>query len=40
MSAERYEFEPLGDHDRAAFSSGSEPLDRYLRDNYYPAVRL
>lgn len=24
-------FEPLGDHDRAAFSCGSEPLDRYLK---------
>jgi GNAT superfamily N-acetyltransferase len=29
----RYEIEPLGEqHNRAAFSSGVEPLDRYLRE--------
>ncbi|MBI2942434.1 MAG: GNAT family N-acetyltransferase [Chloroflexi bacterium] len=33
MSDDRYRFEPLGDHhDRAAFSCGVEPLDRYLRE--------
>ena len=26
-----YSFEPLADHDRAAFTCGSEELDRYLR---------
>lgn len=26
-----YRIEPLGSHDRADFSCGSEPLDRYLR---------
>jgi len=26
-----FRFEPLGDHDRAAFSCGVEALDRYLR---------
>jgi ribosomal protein S18 acetylase RimI-like enzyme len=27
-----FRIEPLGDHDRAAFSCGVEPLDRYLRE--------
>ena len=27
-----FRVEPLGDHDRAAFSCGVEPLDRYLRE--------
>lgn len=27
-----FRFEPLGDHDRAAFSCGVEALDRYLRE--------
>jgi hypothetical protein len=27
-----FRIEPLGDHDRAAFSSGVESLDRYLRE--------
>jgi ribosomal protein S18 acetylase RimI-like enzyme len=27
-----FRVEPLGDHDRAAFSCGIEPLDRYLRE--------
>ncbi|HET8631980.1 MAG TPA: GNAT family N-acetyltransferase [Thermomicrobiales bacterium] len=32
MSAARYGIEPLADrHDRASFSCGVEPLDRYLR---------
>ena len=28
-----FRIEPLGDHDRAAFSCGVEPLDRYLREH-------
>jgi len=28
----KYIIEPLGDHDRAAFSCGKEPLDRYIRE--------
>jgi len=27
-----FRIEPLGDHDRSAFSCGVEPLDRYLRE--------
>ena len=27
-----FHVEPLGDHDRASFSCGVEPLDRYLRE--------
>ena len=27
----RFRFEPLGDHDRAAFSCGNENIDRFLR---------
>ncbi len=27
-----YKIEPLGDHDRAAFSCGKPPLDRYIRE--------
>jgi GNAT superfamily N-acetyltransferase len=30
--AERYRFEPLGGHHRAAFSCGIEALDRYFRE--------
>lgn len=29
----KYIIEPLGDHDRAAFSCGKEPLDRYIREH-------
>ncbi len=29
--SENFRIEPLGDHDRAAFSCGVEPLDRYLK---------
>lgn len=32
MSTGHTTFEPLGDHDRSAFSCGSETLDRYLRE--------
>ncbi len=28
----KYAIEPLGDHDRAAFSCGHESLDRYIRE--------
>jgi hypothetical protein len=28
----KYIIEPLGGHDRAAFSCGKEPLDRYIRE--------
>jgi predicted GNAT family N-acyltransferase len=28
----KYNIEPLGDHDRAAFSCGDASLDRYIRD--------
>lgn len=31
MSDDRYVFEPLGGHPRAAFSCGDEALDRYLQ---------
>lgn len=27
-----YRVEPLGDHDRAAFSCGKPSLDRYIRE--------
>ncbi len=30
MSNEKYRFEPLKNHDRAAFSCGNEALDRYI----------
>lgn len=29
----KYIIEPLGDHDRAAFSCGKESLDRYIREH-------
>jgi len=33
VAADRLQIEPLsGDHDRSRFTSGSEPLDRYLRE--------
>jgi predicted GNAT family N-acyltransferase len=35
----RYNIEPLGDHDRAAFSCGNASLDRYLRDQASQDVR-
>jgi predicted N-acetyltransferase YhbS len=28
----KYNIEPLGDHDRAAFSCGNDSLDRYIRE--------
>ena len=28
----KYNIEPLGDHDRAAFSCGNASLDRYIRE--------
>ena len=28
----KYNIEPLGDHDRAAFSCGDASLDRYIRE--------
>ncbi len=31
MEDTRFQIEPLGAHDRAAFSCGVEPLDRYLK---------
>jgi GNAT superfamily N-acetyltransferase len=40
MTAERYRIEPLGDHhDRAAFASGTEALDRYLREQAGQDIR-
>lgn len=32
MTRDNYVFEPLGNHDRAAFSCGKEALDRYIRE--------
>ncbi len=32
MPNDRYRFEPLGDHNRAAFSCGTPELDRYFRE--------
>lgn len=32
MTKDDYRFEPLRNHDRAAFSCGKEPLDRYIRE--------
>ena len=31
LEDERFQIGPLGQHDRAAFSCGAEPLDRYLK---------
>lgn len=35
----RYAIEPLGSHDRAAFTSGSEALDSYLRERALQDVK-
>ena len=32
IADKKYKIEPLGDHDRAAFSCGNTVLDRYLRE--------
>ena len=34
-----YRIEPLGEHDRKTFCSGSEPLDRYFRERVSQDVR-
>jgi predicted GNAT family N-acyltransferase len=35
----KYNIEPLGDHDRAAFSCGDASLDRYIREQASPDVK-
>ena len=39
MPNDRYRFEPLGDHNRAAFSCGTPELDRYFREQAGQEVR-
>jgi len=39
MSGSGYRIEPLADHDRAFFDSGSETLDRYFRERAGQDVR-
>ena len=39
MSDQPYRIEPLGKHDRKAFSCGSEPLDRYFKTQVTQDIR-